>query len=49
MDDAFLPRMNWKHLASRALRAAARPDLALLVELASAALLLAWAAHWGVE
>jgi hypothetical protein len=41
--------MNWKPLAKRLVRVAAQPDTALLIELASGALLLAWVAHWAVE
>ena len=41
--------MNWKPLANRLVRSVTQPDHALLIELASGALLLAWAAHWAVE
>jgi hypothetical protein len=41
--------MNWKYIAERLIRAACQPDHALLIELASAALLLAWMAHWVAE
>jgi len=41
--------MNWKPLAARVMRSVTQPDNALLLELASGALLLAWAAHWMVE
>jgi hypothetical protein len=45
----FPKAMNWKPLAGRLMRSAAKPDHALLIELASGALLLAWAAHWAVD
>jgi len=41
--------MNWKHLAERLVRTVSQPDHALLIELASGALLLAWMAHWAAE
>lgn len=41
--------MNWKHLAERTMRTVTQPDRALVIELASAALLLAWMAHWAIE
>ena len=41
--------MHWKPLAERLRRTASQPDNALLIELASGALLLAWMAHWAVE
>jgi len=41
--------MNWKPLTTRLKRSVCQPDRALLLELASAALLLAWIAHWAVE
>ncbi len=40
---------NWKPLAERLARTVTQPDHALLIELASAAVLLAWMAHWAVE
>ncbi|HEX4086617.1 MAG TPA: hypothetical protein VHY22_17020 [Chthoniobacteraceae bacterium] len=40
---------NWKPLTQRVRRFAAQPDSALLIELASAAVLLAWMAHWAAE
>ena len=33
----------------RLIRTASQPDHALLIELASGAVLLAWFAHWAVE
>lgn len=45
----ILAPMNWKHLADRTMRAVTQPDHALVLELASAALLLAWMAHWAAE
>ena len=45
----WLAFMNWKHLAGRMMRTVTQPDHALVLELASAALLLAWMAHWAVE
>jgi len=41
--------MNWKPLASRVKRTVTQPDHALLIELASGALLLAWVVRWTVE
>jgi hypothetical protein len=41
--------MNWKPLTARLMRSVSKPDHALLIELASGALLLAWAAHWAVD
>jgi hypothetical protein len=41
--------MNWKYLTDRMMRTVTQPDHALVLELASAALLLAWMAHWAVE
>ena len=45
--------MNWKALAERlrtlSVRASIQPDHALLLELASGAVLLAWVAHWALE
>jgi hypothetical protein len=41
--------MNWKPLTDRLKRTVFQPDRALLIELASGALLLAWMAHWAVE
>jgi hypothetical protein len=41
--------MNWKTLADRMKQSVTQPDRALVLELASAALLLAWMAHWAVE
>jgi hypothetical protein len=44
-----LPGMNWKLIAERLGRTVSEPDYAVLIELASGALLLAWIAHWAVE
>jgi hypothetical protein len=41
--------MNWKPLAARVMRTVSQPDRALVIELASAALLIAWVAHWSLE
>jgi hypothetical protein len=41
--------MHWKHLTDRFVRTVSQPDRALLIELASGALLLAWMAHWVAE
>ncbi len=41
--------MNWKPLAGRLKRFASQPDSALILELASGAVLLAWMAHWVAE
>ena len=41
--------MNWKQITARLARSVAEPDHAVVIELASAALLLAWMAHWAVE
>jgi len=41
--------MNWKHMAQRMMRSATEPDHALVIELASAALLLAWMAHSALD
>jgi hypothetical protein len=41
--------MNWKSIAKRLTGLASQPDSALVIELASAALLLAWMAHWVAE
>jgi hypothetical protein len=40
---------TWKPLAERLVRTVSQPDHALLIELASAAVLLAWVARWAVE
>jgi hypothetical protein len=47
--DAFPRSMHWKPFATRLMRSVSKPDHALLLELASGALLLAWAAHWAVD
>ena len=41
--------MKWKPMADRVKRTVSQPDRVLLLELASAAVLLAWMAHWAVE
>jgi hypothetical protein len=41
--------MKLKRIAARVRRTVTQPDNALLIELASGAVLLAWAAHWVVE
>ena len=41
--------MKWKHIGERIVRTVSEPDHALLIELASAAVVLAWVAHWAVE
>jgi hypothetical protein len=41
--------MHWKKIAARVARSVAEPDHAIVIELASAALFLAWMAHWAVE
>jgi len=41
--------MKLKSLADRVKRTVSHPEHALLIELASGALLLAWVAHWVVE
>jgi hypothetical protein len=45
----MLAFMHWKRLADRMMRTVTQPDHALVLELASGALLLAWMAHWAVE
>ena len=42
------PGMNWKPLAAGVKRTVTQPDHALLIELASGALLLAWVVRWAV-
>jgi hypothetical protein len=49
MGDALHPSMNWKLLTERLMRTVSRPEYALLIELASAALLLGWIVHWAAE
>lgn len=39
--------MKLKPLAERVKRTVSQPDHALIIELVSGALLLAWMAHWG--
>jgi hypothetical protein len=41
--------MNWKPLAERLVRTVTQPENAVLIELASAALLLAWLAHSALD
>ncbi len=41
--------MHWKPLADRVRKAVCHPDRALLIELATGALLLAWVTHWMIE
>jgi hypothetical protein len=41
--------MHWKPLAARIKRTVSQPDNALLLELASGAVLLAWFAHCLVD
>ena len=41
--------MHWKPIAERLRRTVTQPDNALLIELASGALFLAWIAHSAVE
>jgi len=41
--------MNWKPFAARLKLAVTQPDRALLIELASWAVLLAWMAHRAIE
>lgn len=41
--------MNWIPLSDRVVRAVSQHQTALLIELASGAVLLAWMAHWAVE
>lgn len=41
--------MKWKRLVQPLVRTVSQPDHALLLELASAALLLAWVARWSAE
>ena len=41
--------MNWKFLTQSVMRAVTQPEHAVVLELASAALLLAWMAHWAIE
>ena len=41
--------MKWRYFSRRLVRTVSKPDHALLIELISAALLLAWIAHWAVE
>ena len=44
-----IPGMIWKPITERLVRTVSQPDYAVLIELASGALLLAWIAHWAVE
>jgi len=43
------PGMIWKPLANRVKRTVSQPESALLLELASGAVLLAWVVRWVVE
>jgi len=48
-NDSSSPGMHWRPLADRVKWTVSQQENALLIELASSAVLLAWMAHWIAE